>query len=100
LVLYQYTASLATPFQAVAGTKYWLGISDPTDNADWFWASGAGGDGTHVGVVFGAASVAEDDMSFTLQGMTAPVPEPSSAALLAIGGMGLLAFRSRRLQQR
>jgi hypothetical protein len=95
LNLFRFSGTLATPFQAVAGTTYWIGISDPTTNANWFWASGAGADGVHVGVIGGAPSSFTDDMSFTLQGTVGAVPEPASGALLLLGA-GVLAARARR----
>lgn len=96
LNLYQYTGTLTTAFHASAGTTYWIGISDPTTNANWFWASGSGGDGVHAGVVGGTPGSFVDDMSFTLQGTVAAVPEPASAVLMLLGAAGLLARTRRR----
>lgn len=96
LNLYRFSGTLATPFQAVAGTTYWMGISDPTSNGNWFWASGSGANSTHVGVVGGVASSFEDDMSFALQGTVGAVPEPASGVLMLLGAVGLLTARARR----
>ena len=96
LTLYHYTGTLETAFHASAGTTYWLGVSDPTDNGNWFWASGAGPDGNHVGVIGGVPDVYEDDMSFSLDGTISAVPEPSTVALFALGAIGLFGVRARR----
>jgi hypothetical protein len=96
LNLFQYSGTLASPFQATAGTRYWIGISDPTSNGNWFWASGSGADGTHAGIIGGAPDHFSDDMSFSLQGTVAAVPEPASAALFLMGAAGLLGLRARR----
>jgi hypothetical protein len=96
LNLYRFSGTLATPFQATAGTTYWIGISDPTTNANWFWASGGGADGVHMGVVGGVPSSFADDMSFTLQGTVGAVPEPASGALMLLGAAALAAARARR----
>lgn len=94
LTLYQYSGTLPTPFLASAGTRYWIAIVDPTDNADWFWASGAGPDGTHAALIGGQPGVYADDLSFVLQGSV--VPEPGSAALFLLGAAGLLGRALRR----
>jgi len=99
LSLFQYSGSLTTPFAAIAGTKYWIGITDPTDNGNWFWATGSGPNGSHFGIILGDASPLNDDMAFTLGGVTAAVPEPSSTALLLLGGLGVFCVRKRQQQR-
>jgi len=93
LTLYSYSADLTTSFAATANTKYWLKIIDPTSNNDWFWASGSGPDGNHAAQIGGSWGTYADDMSFTLTGTAAPVPEPATMAAL---GLGLAAFARKR----
>jgi hypothetical protein len=93
LNLFSYNGTLAAPFAATAGTRYWIGISDPTSNANWFWASGSGTDGVHAAIVGGSLGAYEDDLSFTLAGT---VPEPGSALLFVLGAAGLAGARLRR----
>lgn len=94
LKLFSFTGALTTPLAATAGTTYWLGISDPTDNAGWFWASGSGPDKQHVAIVAGTASDVADDMTFTIVG--SPVPEPATAVLFLLGAAGLAVHGRRR----
>lgn len=97
LSVFQFSGTLSTPFQARAGSVYWIGISDPTSYASWFWSSGTGGDGVHAGLIEGGAQPGlEDDMAFVLTGTVGAVPEPASAALFALGAAALLAARQRR----
>lgn len=98
LSLFSYSGTLSTSFQASAGSTYWIKIIDPTLNGNWFWASGAGPDGSHIGIIGGDTGTYVDDMSFSLQGSTAPVPEPSTTAMLSLGvlALGLAAARRRK----
>jgi hypothetical protein len=101
LSIIQFSGSLATPFQAHAGSVYWIGISDPTAYASWFWSSGTGGDGVHAGLITGGAQTGlTDDMAFTLSGTVSAVPEPASAALFALGAAALGGLRRRRQSRR
>ena len=100
LALYQYTGTLTTPFHAAAGTTYWIGISDPTTNGNWFWASGSGPDATHAGIVGGTPAAYADDMSFTLDGTITAVPEPASSVLFLLGAAGLLGMRAKQQRRR
>ena len=95
LSLFRYSATLTTPFQASAGTRYWIGISDPTTSGGWFWASGSGADGNHVGVIGGEPGTFVDDMSFTLDGTVTAVPEPTSGLMMLVGAAGVLLRRRR-----
>lgn len=94
--IFSYQGRLDMPFQATAGTRYWLSIVDPTDFARWYWASGAGPDNMHTTITDGQIYVGEaEDTAFTLHGTVSAVPEPTSVLLFAVGAVGLLA-RSRR----
>jgi hypothetical protein len=96
VTLYSYSGNLATPFQATAGKNYWLEINDPTDNNDWYWATGAGPDGTHLSKITGqGTNVTGDDLAFTLSNVAA-VPEPASYALFLLGAGVLLGVQARR----
>lgn len=95
--IFSFSGTLATPFQATAGSTYWIEIIDPTPYASWYWATGSGGNGTHAALVSGAAmSGMANDMAFALHGTVTAVPEPTSLLLMAFGVAGLLAVRGRR----
>jgi hypothetical protein len=96
-----YTASLALPFTATAGTTYWLSIVGTIDAPDlWSWSEGSGGDGTSLQFSNGILApvgftTRANDEAFTL---LSAVPEPSSIGLLFTGllpAMGAVAFRVR-----
>lgn len=94
--IFSYQGTLATPFQATAGTRYWISIVDPTEFARWYWASGSGPDNTHTTIIDGQILVGQTgDTAFSLQGTVSAVPEPASALLFAVGAAGLL-LRGRR----
>lgn len=95
--VFRYNATLSTPLQLSAGTTYWIGITDPTSYASWFWGSGIGGDGVHSQLVAGVPepNLAED-LSFTLDGTVGVVPEPASALLFMLGAAGLAARLKRQ----
>lgn len=79
LPLYDYAFALPTPFQAVAGVKYWLQVEAyQHGHPDWGLAAATGGNGSHfrrrhdVGNTFQYQSV-PGDAAFALLG---PAPDP------------------------
>lgn len=95
LTVFQYTATLDASFHAVAGTTYWITIADSTlTNGNWFWVGSQANDNAHGTLVSGAWSTHEDDLAFSLQGVSA-VPEPASAMLMLAGLLGVAALRRK-----
>jgi hypothetical protein len=98
---YTYAVGLGTPFDAAAGTQYWLSVvADLAFPPQWGWETGTGGDGTSFQDFFGSRSPIGNDMAFTLRGVEGipPVPEPASVGLLGLGliSSGFIAWRRRR----
>jgi hypothetical protein len=105
LSIYDYAASWAgLPFLASGGTTYWLSIyalspiASPTE-AQWGWNGGTGGDGVAVQSVSGVRAVANRDRAFSLEGVAAPVPEPSALMLFGTAVAGIV-VRARRRRMR
>jgi len=74
IAMYDYHYTLTTPFQATAGTKYWVQI-EATQPAypDWGIATGTGGDNSHFRhLAPGPYQVISGDTAFTLQASAAP----------------------------
>lgn len=84
---YSYRAALPAPFTAAAGQKYWISIVGTTDsdNINWSWYSGSGGDLSSI-QDFHGEQTRQLDRNFTLEGVpaTAPAtPAVSAAATVA-----------------
>ena len=102
----QYSSVLADSFSAAAGTTYWLSIFNAAADASWGWTGANLGTGLSVQRSNTESSWPFQnawDMNFRLNSdAVAPVPEPSSWALFAIGMAGVagMARRSRVVSQR
>ena len=86
--LYQYGMDLSLPFQALAGTTYWLSIQATLDYLpQWGWYQGKGGNGVaYQDYLFGNTGPIPTDLAFSL----ASVPEPITILLLSLGLIGLM----------
>ena len=86
---YTHTASLASAFEAQAGTQYWVVIAaELTDSAGdgWLWADAQTGDGTSASLRYSTgrwSSTAPYDSAFEL----ITVPAPAATALLPLALM-------------
>jgi hypothetical protein len=76
ITMYDYRFTLAAPFLAVAGTKYWVQIEASQNGIpDWGLSAGTGGDGRHF-LQYAAAGdinyqIVAGDAAFTLLGLPA-----------------------------
>ena len=86
--LYQYGMDLSLPFQALAGTTYWLSIQATLDYPpQWGWYQGKGGKGgAYQDYLFGNTGPIPTDLAFSL----ASVPEPITILLLSFGLIGFM----------
>ena len=85
--LYQYGMDISLPFQALAGTTYWLSIQATLDYPpQWGWYQGKGGDGVAYQDFFGEIGAIPKDLAFSL----ASVPEPITILLLSLGLIGFM----------
>ena len=96
---YSYQVNLSVPLQLSSGT-YFLTIAPQlaAGEVDWSFDAGTGGDG--VSQSGNPALLDNFDLAFTLNGTpAAPVPEPSSLLMMAVGlaFICLLALRGRCL---
>jgi hypothetical protein len=103
--IYNYSANLNTPFQAVAGTTYWMSIVPDLpltlpDELQWGWHTGTGGDG--ISVQTNTLSppftrVLQTDLAFSLSSPAQAIPEPTSLlAWVVIGVAGGCRWCRRR----
>lgn len=92
--VYQSTITLATPFNAAAGTQYWICIDNATGlGSSWAWITTDESDFKCAFSVDAANSWSSFDESLSLR--LYDVPAPSTLAMLGIGGM-IAARRGRR----
>ena len=92
--LYQYGMDLSLPFQALAGTTYWLSIQATLDYPpQWGWYQGKGGNGVaYQDYLFGNTGSIPTDLAFRLES----VPEPITILLLSFGLIGLMITKHYR----
>lgn len=67
--LYSYTATLATPFNAAASTRYWLSIqaNTPSYRPFWGWRDGTPDNGSSVQLFNNAFTNFAVDRAYTLR---------------------------------
>lgn len=98
--VYEYSVSLATPIYLPGGSPVWFSVYATSATADprFGWFSGSGGDGVAKQLNLGDGTYGQYvDRALALEGTAAPVPEPSTLALLAMSaGTIILRRRSRR----
>lgn len=67
--VYNYTVTLATPFNAAAGTRYWLSVQAnvPSIPPFWGWRSGTADNGVSFQLFNGQFTTFSTDRAFTLR---------------------------------
>lgn len=92
--IYESNLTLATPFNAAAGTAYWVSIDNATgQDADWAWVTTNASDWYCAFTLdYGANWISFVSESLSLR--LTEVPAPSGLAILGLGG--LIAGRRRR----
>jgi hypothetical protein len=94
---YSYTASLATSFDATAGTQYYVAVLD--SGLNWLWQ--LDGSGTNYYRTGGdptpwiTSTITEQD-AFQLTGNAIAAAEPASLSLLGLGALSLAGYGWRR----
>ncbi|MCX6924668.1 MAG: hypothetical protein NT154_15855 [Verrucomicrobia bacterium] len=87
--MYEYSGTLSTPFQALAGVKYWLRIeATQSGYPDWGVAVGTNGDGQHFAFSTGAARFFDGfgDEAYTLWAPPGPYFSVATSASPDLGG--------------
>jgi hypothetical protein len=94
---YSYSANISA-LPLIAGTTYWLGISNATGGRDWAWeTTDPIGGGNEYSYSEGTWFPGSDDLAFNLTGPdVSPVPEPITLSLFGAGLVGAAATRRRQ----
>ena len=99
LDVYDFSLHLDSPFNATAGTPYWISVlSNQTNfNPLFAWSYGLGGDGQSLQYTFdGAGNVVAANYQFGDRALSLEaVPEPATLSLMGLG-LGALTCRLRR----
>ena len=90
---FQVDFDLVNPFNAAAGTTYWLKLTGAGGTATSAWWVTTDPNGSALGLIGGGGSSSDQHFAFALNNNL--VPEPSTALLLACGLVGLWGRGSR-----
>jgi hypothetical protein len=96
--IYSYSAALAVPFPASAGTKYWISILSGSSALQpvWGWYSGSGSDNGSIQDFDGNRYSRSNDRAFTLESAPRPIATVQATtpdAHFGADGAGVFTFK-------